>query len=675
MKPTDEQSMLINFTGMNALVDAGPGTGKTTTLIEFILSKTLSIPAKSICVLMFNADIQKDFASRIKKRGLTDLPLVKTFHGFALNLLKESGHLNSSGFQCSMDSGQEQTKLARQALKIVADGTQNRKIASIVRESKTADTLLSFVGLCKAHMLPVKEVFELAGINRTYAFLIPAFYEYEKARIAEMVLFFDDWIPECVSILKKDENLRRNYQTKFQLVLIDEYQDINAAQKELVMLIRGDSTGVVAVGDVDQSIYSWRGSNPGFMLTFDKEFSPCQMLGLSQSFRYGHRLSLLANHLISNNDDRFDSITSSAPGTPETVVDIVSTSTPAGDIVKTIENHMAGGQDPSECAVLIRRWSQAMLFELSFLLRRVPYQMPPEYALPSSREIRLLTVLLTFVTGIDMALESDERAKMIYELLRFPHTYVPNTQLMDISRRLSRMEHRNWAPAIDAMQISGGKKSRLENVRERVWTISQLCDLSQDKMAIDIYEHYLSETKMEEWLSNSSASNDEFQEAKERIQSLATVLRALNLDSNMALEYFQRLILMSKAQTRKRQGVTLTTMFRAKGCEYHTVLLPYWDGDTLPMKSNNESGITVDEAEERRLAYVGMTRAKHLLKIFHSPAPETDHPLSKASKFLLESQVEQSLTLADSMYDKNSRITPHTKISERYLQKVGILPC
>ncbi|MEZ9699068.1 ATP-dependent helicase [Vibrio sp. 10N.261.46.E12] len=301
MKPTDEQSMLINFTGMNALVDAGPGTGKTTTLIEFILSKTLSIPAKSICVLMFNADIQKDFASRIKKRGLTDLPMVKTFHGFALNLLKESGHLNSSGFQCSMDSGQEQTKLARQALKIVADGTQNRKIASIVRESKTADTLLSFVGLCKAHMLPVKEVFELAGINRTYAFLIPAFYEYEKARIAEMVLFFDDWIPECVSILKKDENLRRNYQTKFQLVLIDEYQDINAAQKELVMLIRGESTGVVAVGDVDQSIYSWRGSNPGFMLTFDKEFAPCQMFGLSQSFRYGHRLSLLANHLISNN--------------------------------------------------------------------------------------------------------------------------------------------------------------------------------------------------------------------------------------------------------------------------------------------------------------------------------------------------------------------------------------
>ena len=180
---------------------------------------------------------------------------------------------------------------------------------------------------------------------------------------------------------------------------------------------------------------------------------------------------------------------------------------------------------------------------------------------------------------------------------------------------------------------------------------------------------------MEEWLSNSSASADDFQEAIERIQSLATVLKTLKLDCAMALDYFQRLILMSQAQTKKKQGVTLTTMFRAKGCEFHTVLLPYWDGDTLPMKSNNESGMGVDEAEERRLAYVGITRAKHLLKIFHSPAPETDHPLSKASKFLMEAQVDKSLKLADSMYEPDTRITPHTDISEKYLQKFGILPC
>ena len=165
--------------------------------------------------------------------------------------------------------------------------------------------------------------------------------------------------------------------------------------------------------------------------------------------------------------------------TPATKVEIVPTATPAGDVVKTIESHMAGGQAPDDAAVLIRRWSQAMLFELSFLLRRIPYQMPPEYALPSSREIRLLTVLLTFVTGIDMALDGDERAKMIYELLRFPHTYVPNTKLMDIARRLSGMEHGNWASAVDAMQMAASGKNRLENVRERLWTVSQLCEMKK----------------------------------------------------------------------------------------------------------------------------------------------------------------------------------------------------
>ena len=316
MKPTAEQTALINFKGKNALVDAGPGTGKTTTLIEFILARIQVIPAKAICVLMFNSDIQKDFAKRIKERGLTDLPLIKTFHGFCLNMLKESGHLNRTGFQASMDSGQEQMKLARQALKIIADSSHNPKIAAIARENKTADTLLSFVGLCKAHMLPVKEVFEIAGISRTYSFLIPAYFEYEKARTAAKVLYFDDWVPECVSLLRKDNAIRHNYQTRYQLVLVDEFQDINAAQKELVKLILGPETGVVAVGDVDQSIYSWRGSNPGFMLTFNKEFDPCDMLTLSESFRYGHRISVMANHLISNNEDRFNSITTSAKNNP-----------------------------------------------------------------------------------------------------------------------------------------------------------------------------------------------------------------------------------------------------------------------------------------------------------------------------------------------------------------------
>ncbi|NMV27786.1 UvrD-helicase domain-containing protein, partial [Vibrio parahaemolyticus] len=94
----------------------------------------------------------------------------------------------------------------------------------------------------KAMLLPPKEVFNLLGINTTYSFLIPAFYEFEKARMAEKVMFFDDWCPETVALLRKDGQLRTQYQSKFSKILIDEFQDINASQYELVKLIKAQNT-------------------------------------------------------------------------------------------------------------------------------------------------------------------------------------------------------------------------------------------------------------------------------------------------------------------------------------------------------------------------------------------------------------------------------------------------
>ncbi|EPR7483917.1 ATP-dependent helicase (plasmid) [Vibrio campbellii] len=671
MKPTDEQLALINFTGGNALVDAGPGTGKTTTLIEFILQRMQYTPATTIAVLMFNSDIQKDFQKRMKERGVMDMPTIKTFHGMAMNILKQSGHLNRTGFDLNMDDGGQQMQLARDSLKVIADNTRSRKIASIIRESKTADILLSFIGLVKAQMLPVKEVFADAGISMNYSFLIPAFYEFEKSREAARTLFFDDWVPEVVKLLKNDAKARHFYQQKFSLLLIDEFQDINASQYEMVRLLKSDSANVIVVGDVDQSIYSWRGSNPGFMLTFDKEFEPCTRLTLSKTFRYGHQLSLVANHLISNNKHRFDSLTTPAVGTPQTQVEVIPTAKPAADIVTSIQSYMAGGGEPANCAVLIRRWSQAMLFELSFLLKRIPYAMPPQFALPNSREIKLLNVLLTFVTGTDQILLDNERSNMIYELLRYPHTYVPNTALMDISRRLCVVAPEQWPSAVDAIMMANtNSKHKLENVRERLAIVANLSQM-REKPAYEVFNQYVEDTDMEEWLQNSSASTSDFQEAMERIVSLATVLKTMNLSCLNALDYFRRLVLLSKETTKRKQGVTLTTMFRAKGCEYDTVLLPYWDADVMPMKNNNEAGMGTDEEEERRLAYVGMTRAKHNLKIFHNAAPDDEPLLSKASKFIRESNYKHSSLVAHALYSNSELPELTSPISARYVDKMA----
>lgn len=674
MNPTNEQLAIINFSGGNALVDAGPGTGKTTTLIEFILRRMQYTPASEIAVLMFNSDIQKDFQKRMKTRGVRDLPTIRTFHGMAMNILKQSGHLTNIGFDLNMDNGDQQMQLARSCLKVISDNTRNRKIAALIRESKSCEILLSFIGLVKAQMLPVKEVFSNAAISTNYSFLIPAFYEFEKAREACRTLFFDDWVPEVVKLLKNCSIVRQQFQQKYSLILIDEFQDINASQYEMVRLLKSVTADIMVVGDVDQSIYSWRGSNPGFMLTFDREFAPCVRLTLSNTFRYGHLLSLVSNHLISNNTQRFDSLTIPAVGTPQTLVDIIPTATPAADIVASIQSFVAAGGQHASCAVLIRRWSQTMLFELSFLLKRIPYSMPPQYALPNSREIKLLTVLLTLVTRMDQVLLADERSNMIYEVLRYPHTYIPNTILMKISRQLSLVEPEQWVPAINSIMMANlNSKHKLDNARDRLEIIADLC-LMKDKPAYEVFNRYLESTDMQDWLQSSSSSTSDFEEAIERISSITTVLKSMGLSCINALDYFSRLVLLSKETTKQKRGVILTTMFRAKGCEYDTVLMPYWDADVMPMKNKNEAGMGTDEEEERRLAYVGMTRARKHLKIFHATPREGEPTKSNASKFISECNHQHSVLFAKALYSQCETPELTSSISNRYAEKIGLPP-
>lgn len=665
MKRTSEQEAIVSFNSGNALIDAGPGTGKTTTLIEFILEQVKTMPATNMCVLMFNSDIATEFTARIKAKRLADLPLIKTFHGFCYGVLRNSGHLTRIGYELNMDTGPFQLALARSALKVIGTNTQSKKIASVIGDSKTADTLLSFVGLVKAMLLPPKEVFNLLGINTTYSFLIPAFYEFEKARMAEKVMFFDDWCPETVALLRKDGQLRALYQSKFSKILIDEFQDINASQYELVKLIKAQNTALIAVGDIDQSIYSWRGSNPGFMLTFAKDFPPCTKLTLSKTFRYGHRLSLASNHLIVNNQERFDTLTVSANGTPNTSVEVCPTGTPAADVIQSINTHLESGGQPADCAVLIRRWSQSMLFELSFLLRRIPYKMPPEFALPNTREIKLLTTLLTLVTGSDKVLDSEARSTLIFDLLRFPHTYVPNKKLMELSRRLSSIDVEHWVSAIDTIQLADTtSKTRYENVRERLYIIDKLKGMNAS--ALDVFQSYLDESKMSEWLASSATSDADLAEAEERFNSLAIVLRSLKLSPSDALSYFQRLINLSQQQTKNNYGVTLTTIFRSKGCEYDLVLLPFWDADTMPIQKKSETGLGVDEEEERRLAYVGMTRAKNTVRNLHAKAQEGEHSLTRASKFIRESEIDLSIALCDAVTERTELPKHSTPTSLRY---------
>ncbi len=634
--PTSQQQAVIDFNGANAIVAACPGTGKTETLIELVINKTNGgLPASSICVLMFNSDIQKEFSERIQSKGVTDLPAIKTFHSFAKSILTESGYLTENNLQLSYDSGKQQTSMALNSLKSTSFKTKNPKTISLIKEQKSADLLLQFIGLVKARMLPASEVFALSGIASSYSFLIPAYFEFEKLRQNARVLFFDDWIGAAVKLLKADTQYKKTFYKKYSLFLIDEFQDINDCQYELIKLIKYVKASVVAVGDPDQCLYSWRGANPEFMLSFEKEFVPCTRFNLTTTFRFGEQLASAANNLIKNNKKRFNALMQSDPSTPATKVQLIETPKHAADLVDAVIDTFKVGGKPSESAVLVRRWSQAMLFELSFLIRRIPYCLPNQYSLSNSKEINLLVTLLTFVSGSDFYLNHNERSQMLFGLLKQPQTYVQYSVLADIASRLGCLDIKQWRSAIDSICHANPKNKNLENVRERINAIADLMMISK-RPAYEVFNKYLDDIKIKSWLIKTSTSTSEYTEHQDRLSCISTVLKGLNLNSLDALDYFRKLIIMSKSSVDQQHGVALTTIFRAKGCEYKNVFLPFWDADVMPIKGVCESSwMEVNEEEERRLAYVALTRATHSAKIFCSKKTGSE-PFKNASKFVKE---------------------------------------
>ncbi|MEF1220808.1 UvrD-helicase domain-containing protein, partial [Photobacterium damselae] len=174
-----------------------------------------------------------------------------------------------------------------------------------------------------------------------YQFIIEAFRNFETLRQERKLLFFDDWLVETVKLLQNNEAIRQYYHQQCRFIVVDEFQDINTAQYQLLKQLLGPQSQLVAVGDVDQCIYKWRGSAPQFMLNFERDFAPAKTYSLSRTFRFGHSLALAASHLISNNRNRFhDFQTVSHESVSDTQIEVVGSERQVGEIAQSIQQFL-----------------------------------------------------------------------------------------------------------------------------------------------------------------------------------------------------------------------------------------------------------------------------------------------------------------------------------------------
>ncbi|MGF1685402.1 ATP-dependent helicase [Photobacterium japonica] len=682
---TSEQLAFIQHQQGNALCIAGAGTGKTTTLVGVIEQKLATIPAQHMLVLMFNRDIRLDFQAKLQASGVNAAVPVHTFHSFCLKFLNQTGFIRETGYRVDYQSGESDKSLVKAVLRDLSGLEKTYQRQQMIKDPKTIELLLSFIGLVKAYMLSPHEVFKLADINRDYLFILDAYDAFETRRKAQKLLFFDDWLVESVKLLEGNDAIRQHYQQHGKLIVVDEFQDINTAQYRLLKQLLGPETQLLAVGDVDQCIYKWRGSAPQFMLNFDQDFAPATTYTLSQTFRFGHSLALAASHLIANNKQRFsDFLTTSGEGITDTDFVECGSARQVGEIAQSIQTHLDQGGKASEVAILVRRWSQTLLFELAFLSKKVPYHMPVPSVLGNSREVKLLIEVMTLATGRYHEQETPAKSALLFSLLCFPHCYVPNKTLKPLCDQLAGMDPATWLTFIGRFEKANASL-KLETLIDRLALLVQLMRKGSFKAAL-VYKQYRSESGLDSWIWKTEATASEIEEAIERLDSVATVLDSMDQDCAKALQYFEYYTYQSVHQSNPvahqqggshaqnnaaQESVQLTTIFRAKGCEYDYVHLPFWDKDAFPYMNKASGSMGADIEEERRLAYVAMTRAKQKASVYYTVPEKSLGRVTNASRFVLEAKAALANDLGPKLYTEGALPYFSSPVAEEYCRRLG----
>ncbi|MCA1772273.1 MAG: ATP-dependent helicase [Halomonas sp.] len=378
MKLTAEQQAVIHHAEGHARVAAVAGAGKTTTMaarVHHLLAR--GVPPKRILVLMFNRSAREDFQRRLASMAPPGqaLPDVRTFHSLGHRLTQSLCRWGVLAPRQLLSAEWQLERLLRQAsLNVLSDAVERRDTAL---EGDRLETLAHFCGLVKAEMLAPETLFERLNYDPDTDYFPAAFNEAERLLRSEGVMTYADLLYRPLQALEADSALRSRVEGFLDHVIIDEYQDINAAQQRLLAVLAGKRASVMAVGDANQCIYEWRGARPDTMLeNFTTTFGEATDYPLSTTFRHGHALALAANHAIAANQRRPDQLCLAATDNPDTRLSV-------GQGGRQLLDALIVLQDPEQLTLLL---AQPTPFVARERLQRLARQLASRQAWPENHD-------------------------------------------------------------------------------------------------------------------------------------------------------------------------------------------------------------------------------------------------------------------------------------------------
>lgn len=593
------------------LVLAGAGSGKTSVITRKIayLIQQCELPARHIAALTFTNKAAREMKERVTglvkgaaAKGLT----VSTFHNLGLNIIRRE--YKTLGFKpgFSIFDAEDARSLLKELM--LRDGDLDSDHLDLVQHqiSNWKNDLTSPAEAQSRAQSPGEQTIALI------------YQAYNQALRAYNAVDFDDLILIPVHLFQQHPDVLMRWQRKIRYLLVDEYQDTNSSQYLLVKLLVGDRGALTVVGDDDQSIYAWRGARPENMSLLKHDFPTLKVIKLEQNYRSTSRILRVANHLIANNPHEFDKALWSEMGLgdPIRVVRCANEDAEAERVATEILTQRLRRQNKfRDYAILYRGNHQARLLELKLQQHQIPYKISGGSSFFAKTEIKDVMAYLRLIINPD-----DDNAFL--RIINTPRRQIGTSTLEALGHYAGERHVSLFAAAQEIGLQSHIAEKNLERLQRFTHWIKQVAENCRGTDPVGAIREMLNDIDYEGWLHQNASSS---KAAEKRMENVFYLVESLQktLDKSSGddeeeeariEDAIAKLVLRDLLERQEEEDlsdqVQLMTLHASKGLEFPHVFMVGLEEDLLPHRNSIEDN---NIEEERRLAYVGITRAQRTL--------------------------------------------------------------
>lgn len=610
-----EQRAAVTATAGPVLVLAGPGSGKTRVLthrIAHLVQERLAAAWQIMAVTFTNkaAREMRERTERLLGADLRGLP-IGTFHSLCASLLRrEAEHLTYSSNFVIYDSA-DQLALVRQVLK---EMNLDEKLYSpwgvLNTISRAKNELIGPEAYTPA-------TYREEVISRIYA-------RYQQLLLMQNAMDFDDLLMTPVLLLRGNDEVRRKYQARYQYVLVDEFQDTNGAQYELTRLLVGPRRNIFVVGDPDQSIYRFRGADFRNLLRFREDYPDATVVNLNRNYRSTQTILDAANAVIASNPHRkpVDMVTDQGHGAKVQIFEAYDENEEAAFVVDTIASLVLQGRRPGDAAVMYRTNAQSRALEEAFVRRSLPYKLVGATRFYERKEVK---DALAFLRAIHNPLDWVSLSRII----NVPPRSIGGKTLSALeqwARTLGQTPFEALALAVTGAGASSAPEAppthpfdrrALNALRDFYELHASWRRLSATATVAELLDAVIKDTGLEKSIRDGTAEGDDRWNNVLELRNVASRYANVAAPDNLTL-FLEEVALVADADDLPEQSnaPTLLTLHTAKGLEFPIVFMVGMEDGLLPHARSLEDPEEMEE--ERRLAYVGITRAKERLYLTHA---------------------------------------------------------